>query len=111
MLSLHLLQNCLVYLAAIAHESGTKKPSDAEIYDACAQLRRLLQERPTTPMFAAMWAEEIGRVGQTAAIRIQGVARHRRVHRSSAVACLWTQRRAFRQFAARHCRNRVARAR
>ncbi len=62
------------FLAAIERESGMKKPNDAEIYDACAQLKRLLRERPTTPMFAAMWAEEVGRVGQRAAMRIQGVA-------------------------------------
>jgi hypothetical protein len=62
------------YLAAIARESGTEKPNDAEIYEACAQLKRLLRDRPTTPMFAAMWAEEVGRVGQRAAMRIQGVA-------------------------------------
>jgi hypothetical protein len=62
------------YLTAIARESRLEEPNDAEIYEACAQLKRLLRERPTMPMFAAMWAEEIGRVGQRAAMRIQGVA-------------------------------------
>ena len=48
--------------------------SEAEIYDACAQLKRLLRDKPTTPLFAAMWVEEVMRSGGAAAERIWNVA-------------------------------------
>jgi hypothetical protein len=48
--------------------------SEAEIYDACAQFKRLLRDKPTTPLFAAMWIEEVMRSGGAAAERISNVA-------------------------------------
>jgi len=50
------------------------RASEADIHEACAQLKRLLRDKPTTPLFAAMWAEEITRSGETASRRIQSVA-------------------------------------
>jgi hypothetical protein len=61
--------------AIVRKEIGREKsPSEADIYDACAQLKRLLRDKPTTPLFAAMWVEEIMRSGKAAAERIWNVA-------------------------------------
>jgi len=54
--------------------SEKESPSVADIYDACAQLKRLLRDKPTTPLFAAMWVEEVMRSGGAAAERIWNVA-------------------------------------
>jgi hypothetical protein len=49
------------------------RPSEADIHDACARLMRLLSDKPTTPLFAAMWADEM-RSGDATATRVQSVA-------------------------------------
>jgi photosystem II stability/assembly factor-like uncharacterized protein len=54
--------------------SDGQRPSEAEIYDACAQLKRLLRDKPTTPLLAAMWAEEVAHSGRRSAERIRSVA-------------------------------------
>jgi hypothetical protein len=40
-------------------------PSVADIHEACGQLKRLLRNNPTTPLFASMWAKEILASGKT----------------------------------------------
>jgi hypothetical protein len=62
------------YVGAIAEQSGALRPEEADIHEACAQLIRLLRDQPTTPLFAAMWSEEIGHGGDTMAARIQSRA-------------------------------------
>jgi hypothetical protein len=62
------------YVRAISQETKTPNLDEADIHEACAQLKRLLGERLTTPLLAGMWAEEIGRGEKTTASRIQGVA-------------------------------------
>jgi HEAT repeat protein len=62
------------YVCAIAAQSGTQSPGEADILEACAQLKRLLRDEPTTPLFAAMWSEEIGCANESAAKRIESVA-------------------------------------
>jgi len=62
------------YVDAMSKSDPSICLSDADILEACAGLIRLLRTTPTTPLFASMWAEEIGRSGQAAARAIHSVA-------------------------------------
>ena len=62
------------YLQAISKGDTAIDLSESDILEACAGLIRLLRTTPTTPLFASMWAEEIGRSGPTTASSIHSVA-------------------------------------
>jgi len=62
------------YIQRASAESGITRIGDADILEACAQLKRLLRDTPTTPLFASLWAEEVLRGGLDSSQRIQGLA-------------------------------------
>jgi hypothetical protein len=62
------------YLDAMSKGGTSISLSDADILEACAGLIRLLRMMPTTPLFASMWAEEVGRSDQAALKAIHSVA-------------------------------------
>ncbi len=47
------------YLREIAECIDREDPTEEQIFEACAQLKRVLGETPCTPLLATMWAEEI----------------------------------------------------
>jgi hypothetical protein len=92
------------YIGSMVEESGASRPAEAEIHEACAQLKRLLGETPTTPLFASLWAEEIGRSGFGVSARIKNVAELMDAYVARLLApagrtplrprgCVWTWRR------------------
>ncbi|MGO7486642.1 MlaD family protein [Rhizobium ruizarguesonis] len=48
------------YLQEMEAEGEGKKPDEDRIFEACAELKRLLGETPCTPLLAILWAKEIG---------------------------------------------------
>jgi hypothetical protein len=52
------------YLAARTAHGGQQPPEPDALFDACADLTRLLRDTPTTPLLATMWADEIAAAGR-----------------------------------------------
>jgi hypothetical protein len=62
------------YIEMASAGSENRRISQADILEACAQLKRLLKDTPTTPLFASLWAEEVLRGEPDSSERIQGSA-------------------------------------
>ncbi|MCT7667859.1 hypothetical protein [Shinella kummerowiae] len=48
------------YLQEMENNGEGQRPDEDRIFDACAELKRLLGDTPCTPLLAILWAKEIG---------------------------------------------------
>ncbi len=62
------------YVDAVRRGDGEPKLLQAEIYEACAKLKRLLGSSPTTPLLAGLWAEEVASKLPAQQSPIRGIA-------------------------------------
>ena len=62
------------YLATKAHDRSSERQDPDVLFDACADLSRLLRDQPTTPLLATMWGDEITADGKAGHLMIDSVA-------------------------------------